>query len=214
MRSIHTLESLLCSLYNMFVQKIYEEIRQVLFSPKKFWETVKEGRVSTKETLRFALILPTIPPVFSFVGLLMFRMNVLRQIGMWRGIAVFIILSYVMFVALPFIMGYIIEAVATTLGGKEVRKGWTVAVYSSTPFWIASAINIFPPLFPLSLTGAIYTITLLFTAGNRVFDIPVDKQPTFTFATASIWLILTFIFSAFLGAISLGEIVVGVPVRL
>lgn len=197
----------------MLIQRVFNDAGKVIFSPVKFWDSLKEGGISRNDTLKFVIILAAIPPVFSFLGLAIFRMNSLKGIGIWNGIIVFLILSYITFILLPFIMGYIIDKVAATLGGKTEGKGWHVAVYSSTPFYLASAINIIPPLFPLSLIGALYTITLLFISGNRVFELPPEKQPLFTFVISSIWLILTFIFALLLGALSLGGIVVGVPVR-
>jgi hypothetical protein len=191
-----------------------KKVKKLLINPSKFWK--EEEITSLKEVLfPFAFLLAAILPVSSVVGLFLFRNFLLHTVGLVRVIVFLILLSYCIALLVPILTGYVISYVAPYFGSERKSiKTIAMTVYSVTPFWIASVLNIYPPLFPLSLLGSLYSLYIFFMGCLYYLGMNPDRAIGFTLISAGIWIVITYIFALILGILTFGGLVIGVPLRI
>lgn len=197
-----------------FLGEVIEKIKRILVNPSAFWRELEVS--SLKELIfPFAVFLAGLLPLSSFLGLLLFRSFLLHSIGVVRVIIFLILVGYCITLLIPIITGYAVSYIAPYFGGERKSLN-TIAltVYSVTPFWLISVINIFPPLFPLSLLGCLYSLYIFYMGSLHLLKINLEKAIGFTLISAGIWILITYIFALLLGILTFGGLVIGVPLRI
>lgn len=148
-------------------------VKGILLQPKAEWQVIDREFATTNSLYtRYALILAAIGPIATLIASLVF----LHQ-GI-VGALVLAALSYVLGVAGVFILGIIINALATSFGGTpNPVQAHKLAVYSYTAAWVAAIANLIPVAGSLiALVGAIYSLVLLFQGLPVVMKVPEDKK--------------------------------------
>ena len=174
-------------------------VKGILLQPKIEWLRI-DGEFATNKSLftRYAMILAAIGPVATLVGSLVFG-------HAWIVSAlVLAIVSYGLSLASVFILGLIINALASSFGGApNPVQAMKLAVYASTASWIAGVFNLIPLLGWVSIIGGIYSLVLLFLGLPILMKVPEDKKVVYFIVILIAGLILGFIMAAIVGAIAL-----------
>jgi hypothetical protein len=162
---------------------IVSRVQGILLSPAKEWTTIKTEKTSVQNLfLGYAAILAAIPAICQFIGWAVFsRWATGRMLG-------FVIVSYILTLAMTFGIGFVINALAPNFGSKQsLEHAMALAVYSMTPLWVGAILYLIPVYFIyawvmwLFLLYGLYLLYLGFVA--PMLDTPKDKQLTFFIIT-------------------------------
>jgi len=191
-----------------------DKVKNLLINPTKFWKEIEVTSLK-KILFPFAFVLAAILPVSSVIGLFLFRNFLLHTIGLFRVILFLVVLSYCVAILVPLLTGYAISYLLPYFGSeRNTIKTIAMTVYSVTPFWLASFLNIYPPLFPLSFLGFLYSLYIFFMGCLYYLGMNPERAIGFTLISAGIWVIITYIFAFVLGVLTFGGLVIGVPLRI
>lgn len=174
-------------------------VKGILMQPKIEWLRI-DGEFATNKSLftRYAMILAAIGPVATLVGSLVFgHASIVSAL-------VLAIVSYGLSLASVFILGLIINALASSFGGApNPVQAMKLAVYASTASWIAGVFNLIPLLGWVSILGGIYTLVLLFLGLPILMKVPEDKKVVYYIVILIAGIVLYAVMAAILGAIAL-----------
>ncbi len=148
-------------------------VKGILLQPKAEWQVIDREFATTKSLYTgYAMILAAIAPIATFIASLVF----LHQ-GV-VGALIVAILSYVLGLAGVFILGIIINALASSFGATpNPVQAQKLAVYAYTAAWVAGIANLIPIAGGLiALIGAIYSLVLLFWGLPILMKVPEDKK--------------------------------------
>ena len=164
---------------------LVQRVQNICLKPKQEWEIIAGETSSTADLLKnYALPLAAIGAIAGFIGTCFIGISV-PFVGQYRvpvgsGLAGALVGLGVQ-VAGVFILSLIINELAPKFGGeKNSAQALKVAVYSSTPAWVAGALRILPALGVLAGLAALYGIYLLYLALPRLMKSPQDKAVTYT----------------------------------
>jgi hypothetical protein len=149
----------------------------------------------------YVLPLAAIGPIAQIIGYSVFGISV-PFLGTYRvpiGSAITnAILTYVLALIATYLLGLIIDGLAPTFGAQRSPiQALKVAVYSSTPAWLAGVFALVPGLRPLQILG-LYSLYLLYLGLPMLMKAPRDKAPGYTVVVvlASIVLFMVIGFTA------------------
>jgi len=119
-----------------------ERVQNIILKPNQEWDVIAGESTSTPDLIKnYALPLVAIGVIAGFIGTTL--------IGSFRfttGLAV-AIASGVMALVGVYVLGLIINALAPKFGAeKNSAQALKLAVYSTTPAWVAGVLNILPAL--------------------------------------------------------------------
>ena len=164
----------------------------ILTKPANEWRVI-DGEASSLGKLigGYAVILAVIAPIAMLLGLLIspFGSYIFHNIG---ALIKILLIIYAISLATPVLLGFIIDALTTNLGGtKNSVQAMKLAIYSGTAFWVAAIILILPDLWWLWLVlGVGYGGYLLWVGLPILLRVAADKAPVFTAAAVGIWAVL------------------------
>lgn len=175
-------------------------VKGLLTQPKAEWLVIDREFATTNSLYtRYAMILTAIGPIASLIAMVAFaHTSILSAL-------VLAILSYVLSLAGVFILGVIINALASSFGGTpNAIQGHKLAVYAYTAAWIAGIANLIPGIGGLiSLIGAIYSLVLLFLGLPILMKVPEDKKVVYFIVILLAGIVLGLIMSAIVGAVAM-----------
>ena len=159
---------------------LVDRVKNLLLSPAKEWEVIKGESWSTADLFtKYAIILAAIPAVAGLLGYSFFGLSYgfgAIKLGFGTSLT-WAILTYILSLVGVFVLGFIINALAPSFGStKDMVASLKVAVFSSTPGWVAGILNIFPVLSILVVIASIYGLVLLYMGLERVKSVPKDKM--------------------------------------
>ena len=159
---------------------LVDRAKNLLLSPAKEWEVIKGETWTTAELFtKYAIILAAIPAVAGLLGYSFFGLSYgfgAIKLGFGTSLT-WAILTYILSLVGVFVLGFIINALAPSFGStKDMVASLKVAVFSSTPGWVAGILNIFPVLSILVVIASIYGLVLLYMGLERVKSVPKDKM--------------------------------------
>ena len=174
-------------------------IKGILLQPKAEWLVI-DREFATVNSLytRYAMILAAIGPIATLIASLVF----LHQ-GV-VGALILAVLSYVLGLAGVFILGIIINALASSFGATpNPVQAHKLAVYSYTAAWIAGIANLIPIAGGLiALIGAIYSLVLLFLGLPILMKVPEDKKVVYYVVILLAGIVLGVIMGAIVGMVA------------
>jgi len=181
-------------------------IQNICLKPKQEWEVIAGETTSTAALLKnYALPLAAIGAVAGFIGgsfigvTIPFVGTYRTPIGMGLAGA---ITSLVLAIVTVYVLSLIINALAPKFGGeKNAAQALKLAVYSSTPGWVAGAVRILPSLSLLAVLAGIYGLYVFYVGLPRLMKNPPDKSPVYTLAVVGCAIILGLVVAAVTGAI-------------
>ncbi|WP_298213731.1 Yip1 family protein [Acidovorax sp.] len=163
---------------------LIERVKNILLQPKEAWAAIdtETTDVATLFT-RYALILAAIPAVCGFIGMSLigfggFGFTV--RLPFVSGL-VSMVVSYALSLAMLFVLGLIIDALAPMFGGKKNPiQALKVAVYASTAAMLGGIFNMLPPLALLGMVAALYSIYLLYLGLPVLMKSAPEKSVVYT----------------------------------
>lgn len=195
------------------IVNLINRAKQILFSPATEWEVIRQESLSTADLFgKYAVYVAAIPAAAGFlgrslVGYPMLGMGVYRT-PFFNGIA-FALLSYLLSLAGVYLLGYIIDALATSFGAqKDMNASLKVAVFASTASWVAGVFQIIPALSILSILG-LYSFYLMYTGIRAIKQPPPDKLVGYFVVTIIVAFVIYIVIGIIVGAIALGGIAAG-----
>ena len=187
---------------------LVQRAKNILISPKTEWQAVAAENTPHMPVITgYVLPLAAVAALAAFIGSVFVGTSLgplgTVRTGIGAGIAV-LILSIVVSVAMVFVMGFIIDALAPTFGAqKSMPQAVKVAAYAYTPVWVLSVLTILPALGLLVILGALYAVYLLYLGLMAVMRAPQDKAVGYTAVVVVVGIVVGFILSAIVGAVSL-----------
>jgi len=181
---------------------ILDRAKMMILNPRLTWQTIKAESTTIKQLfLNYAAPLALIPPLSSFIGLILFGIrlptgHMMRPLlGELLAITV---LSYVVSVLAVFSVGLIINLLAPYFSSKaDFIQSMKLAVYSATPVWLAGIFSLLPGLGVLAILG-LYGIYLLVLGLPELLETPPDKILWYTLSIILVTIIVNFLLSAIL----------------
>ena len=163
-----------------------ERAKNLLLAPKAEWEAIVNDTTPTPTVVKaYVLPLALWAAVAGFIGAVVVGVP-LAQGGVYRvsfgsGIAM-AIFQVAAAVASVFVMGFIIDAIATHFEGqRSFDQAVKVAAYAQTPVWVLAIFGIIPWIGKwLMLLAAAYAIYELYLGLPRVMRTPPDKAALYT----------------------------------
>lgn len=180
---------------------LIERAKNIVLSPKTEWEAIAADPTPTPQLITgYVLPLAAVAAVAAFIGIVFVGQS-LGPLGTVRlplltGL-VGLIFQLVMAVAMVFLLGFIIDALAPTFGGqKSMAQAVKVAAYAYTPVWIVGILSIIPALGLLGILAALYAIYLVYLGLPRLMKSPQEKSVAYTAVVIVVAIVLGLVLAA------------------
>ena len=194
---------------------LVDRVKNLLLSPAKEWEVIKGETWTTADLFtKYAIILAAIPAVAGFLGYMFFGLSYgfgTIKLGFGTSLT-WAILTYILSLVGVFVLGFIIDALAPSFGStKDMVASMKVAVFSSTPAWVAGILNIFPALGILVAIASIYGLVLLYMGLERVKSVPKEKMVGYFVVVLIAAILVYVIVGAIVGGIAFSSVALTRP---
>jgi hypothetical protein len=158
---------------------IIKRVIAIITKPAEEWEVIKNESMTVGDMfLKYAIFLAAIPAIAGFIGFALIGVSVMGftvRYPMGNAL-IWTIVTYIMSLVGTFVLGVIIDALATTFGAqKDMVGSMKTAVFASTPGWIAGILLIIPALSILAIIGGLYGLYLLYLGIKIIKNPPQDK---------------------------------------
>jgi Yip1 domain len=163
---------------------LIERVKSILLKPKETWPAIaaEGGDVASLYT-GYVMILAAIPALAGFIGLSLVGVNVLGtsyRIPILGGV-VQMIVSYLLTLAMVFVLALIVNALAPTFGGsKNQLQAFKLVAYGWTAAFVGGIFSLLPMLAILGLIAGLYSIYLIYTGIAVMMRCPADKAGAYT----------------------------------
>ena len=191
----------------MDFSKLIERVKGILLSPKTEWEKIAAETTDVKSLyMGYAMILAAIPAICGFIGSTVIGVS-LPIVGTIRtGVAaalVQLVLSYVLGLAVIYVVSLIVNALAPTFDGqKDPIQALKLVVYSSTPVWLAGVFSLIPLLGVLGILAGLYGLYLLYIGLTPLMKNPQDKSIGYTALIIVCYVVLAIIMGVIVAAVA------------
>lgn len=159
---------------------LIERVKNILLQPKKEWPVIDRESTDTASLYTgYIMPLAAIGPVAGAIGMSMFGIMGMRlPLG---ATLVHAVVSYGLALAMVYVMALIINALATTFGGRQnLNQALKVMAYAMTAAWVVGIFSLIPILAMLGLLGALYSLYLLYLGLPVLMKAPPDKALAYT----------------------------------
>ena len=187
--------------------KLIERVKGILLSPKTEWEKIAAETTDVKSLyMGYAMILAAIPAICGFIGSTVIGVS-LPIVGTIRtGVAaalVQLVLSYVLGLAVIYVVSLIVNALAPTFDGqKDPIQALKLVVYASTPVWLAGVFSLIPLLGVLGILAGLYGLYLLYIGLTPLMKNPQDKSIGYTALIIVCYIVLAIIMGVIVAAVA------------
>jgi len=186
---------------------LVERVRDILLYPKNTWIKVKEESVSFGQVLtNYAVPLTAIPAIFGLLGFTIVGINlgvgnIVYRISV-RVAFLWAIIYYVLTLIGFYLEGIVINALAPSFSSQQnAVNAFKLAVYSSTPAFVAGILNLVPQLRILSFLLSLYGIYLLYLGLPVMMKTPRDKTIGYLIVTVVVVIVIYLIVGALAGSV-------------
>src|SRR5688500_17064289 len=136
---------------------LVQRVKDILTKPNPTWDVIDGERPSVGSLCTgYIMPLAAIPAVAQVIGMTVFGAGAFGIVVRWSPVTAIVqaVLTYVLSLALVFVLSLVIEALAPNFGGTKDRiQALKVAAYSYTAAWVAGIFAIFPMISLLALLG-------------------------------------------------------------
>jgi len=159
-------------------------VKGLLLKPTETWDEIdREPAAIGGLYTGYIIPLAAIPAVCSLVGLLVFGIGgfgiSFRPSPVW--LIAQSIVSYVLGLAMCYVLALIIEALAPNFGGTKDRiQAFKVAAYAPTASWIAGVFSLVPALAIIGVLGGLYSLFLLYKGLPKLMKVQEEKALPYT----------------------------------
>jgi len=158
---------------------IARRIKGLILSPKEEWETIEAENKSVLELYREYIVwLALIPPFASFLSGYLFGMPraAMHGVGQFSltGGLVRAAVQYTLSLPMLYLVAFVISMLAPHFDGKtDDKRALTLAAYSYTPAWLASAFGLVPGFRWFDIVG-FYGLYVFYYGLPRMMKCPKD----------------------------------------
>jgi hypothetical protein len=177
-----------------------ERAKAIILRPKETWAIVKSEQTTIRDLFTsYAAILALIPPVATFIGFSLVGMR-MPLLGTWRqpianGL-VHALVYYVLSLVGIYVTAYVADRLAPTFNSKQdLTSAMKAVVFSYTPVWIVSVLNIIPGLSVFVIVAALYSLYLLYLGLPMMMDTPPEKTVGYVAAVIITSIVVMFVIS-------------------
>jgi len=189
-----------------------DRAKKIILQPKQEWQVIATETATTGQLyMSYIIPLAAIGPVASIIGMSLFGITI-PFLGTYRvpiGTAItHSILSYVFTLVGIFVLGLIINALASSFSGeKNQMQALKVAAYSCTAAWLGGIFSLIPAISILAIIPGIYSLYLLYLGLPVLMKSPQDKALAYTVVV----LIAAIVIFVVIGAVSSAFVSYPVP---
>jgi hypothetical protein len=176
-----------------------QRIKDILVKPKETWPQIKAEATGIGQVFTgYAMILAALPALCGLLGFTLVGQSFGPITGFFRipftYALVWAIVWYALILVALYIEGLVINALAPSFGSKQnLVYAYKLAVYSSTPMFIAGILNIIPALGILVFIISLYSFYLLYIGMPVMMETPKEKHVGYYVVTLIVMLIIYFI---------------------
>jgi len=188
---------------------LIQRVKEILLNPKDTWLKIKDETTGIAQVFTgYAMPLALLPAVFGMLGyaLIGHRYGFGPVSGVYRVsfpyALIWAIISYVLTLIGLYIEGIVINALAPSFGSKQnTVNAYKLAVYASTPAFIAGILNIVPMLGILVFLISLYGIYLLYLGIPVLMETPPEKAIGYTIVIIVVMIIVNIVIGAIAGTV-------------
>ena len=185
---------------------LIERVKAVLLRPKEEWPRIAAEPATVGGLYRsYVLPLAAIPPVATFVGMVLFGINLIfvrfrPPVGASLAQA---IVQYVLGLIGVYALSLVIDALAPSFQGtKNPVAAFKVAAYSATAAWVAGIFNLLPGLWVLSILGGLYSLYLFWLGLPRLMRVPEGKATSYAVVVLAAAIVLWWVVGMIAGVVT------------
>jgi len=173
-----------------------QRVKDIIFKPKETWPQIKTEATGIGQVFTgYAMILAALPAVFGLLGFTLVGQSFGPITGFFRipftYALVWAIVWYVLTLVALYVEGLVINALAPSFGSKQSAvNAYKLAVYSSTPMFVAGILNIIPALGILVFLISLYTFYLLYVGMPVMMETPKEKHVGYFVVTLIVMIII------------------------
>jgi hypothetical protein len=159
-------------------------VKNILLTPSTEWPVIA-GESSSTASIYMGYVAPlvAIGAIAAFIGTSMIGLPLVGRLGFVAGFVKAIFSFLLPFVGV-FLIAWIVDVLAPTFGAqRNPLAALKVTVYSLTPLWVGSVLNIIPMLGLLVLIIGLYGIYLFYLGLPVLMRCPADKAVGYTVVT-------------------------------
>ena len=183
-------------------------IKSILLQPSATWDVIDTEPATIAGLYRgYVIPLAAIPAVCTAVGMLAFGIGgifgvTFRPSPVW--LIAQAIVSYVLGLAMVYVMALIIEGLAPSFGGTKDRiRAFKVAAYALTASWVAGVFGLIPMLGIVALLGGLYTLYLMYLGLPKLMKAPQDKAMPYFALVLVVAIVVGIVISSITGRITM-----------
>ena len=170
---------------------IFTRAYGLLREPKKEWQQIKAEETTVPSLLiGYVAPLAAIPPVCGLIGSLIFEPI---RVGSISDAVVGVVVTWLVTVALVFLLGVAINALADQFDADRDDIGaQKVAAYSITPALLSGLFSLWPPLWWVSLFALAAMVYIMYRGLPVLMNAPEDRALAYA-ATVTVAAAVAFI---------------------
>ncbi len=183
---------------------IAERAKAISLRPRETWGVVKGERTTIKELFTsYAAILAVIPPLATLIGFSIIGVR-MPMLGTWRqpivnGV-VHAVIYYVLSLIGIYVTAYIADRLAASFNSRQdLTAAMKAVVFSFTPVWIVSILNIIPGLSFLVVIAGVYSLYLLYLGLPVMMETPAEKRVGYVAVVVIASIVVMFLISVIAG---------------
>jgi len=175
----------------------------ILLQPKSEWPAIAEERTDPAMLyLRYVAILAALPAVAGFVSTALVGTLASGRLG--AGVALWAALtSYVLSLAMVFVMGLIADALAPRFGGRrDLQQALKLVAYALTASWVAGLFTFLPVVaWLITLLAGLYSLYLFHLGAPLLMKVPERDATGYTVALFAIAIVIAFLIGTLIAAL-------------
>jgi hypothetical protein len=186
-------------------QGLFARATNILLRPRAEWDVIAPEHATTQGLiLGYAAILAAIPAIAQAVhGLMPHCLFGVCYTPNPMFVVISAVLYYVLSLVSVFLIGLIIDALATSFGAEKNQiQAMKVAVYSWTAAWLAGVFIIIPWVGALLGLVGLYSLYLLYLGLKGVMKSPDDKAVIYTVVVVVLAIVVFVIGGAITGSVA------------
>ncbi|NQU84177.1 MAG: YIP1 family protein [Mariniphaga sp.] len=158
------------------IKNIFNTIRELIFSPVKFWLGQKNRQQGQWQLLGgYYFLLVIITAIAVFIGAWFNSAHFYIGFALLKSLREILLFTLLYFISI-FLFNQLIPAYGGEKNLQAVRK---LVVYSLTPYLLISVISgLFPALYIINIAG-LYGVYIFWIGVRVLLNIPERKQPGF-----------------------------------
>ncbi len=191
--------------FNFIIQRVIG----IITKPNDEWKKIK-GEEATVAGLfiNYAIILAAIPAVAGLIGWMLIGrsfMGITIRIPFTNSF-IWAILMYGFSLVGVYLLSLIIDFLAPNFGAKkDLVASAKIAVYSSTPSWVAGVFYLIPALAMIAMIAGFYSLYLLYIGIRDVKSPSGDKATSYFAVVIVVYIVIAFLISFLVSSIAFGS---------